>query len=142
MRNHLNEKLFKMLKMGMLKKEMFKDNDLDRILDLRDEKTFDEKWMEIYNYLKQFRIEFDDELITKIRKEAFLNTIRMSGASELAGYVSDDFELFCNAIELGYDNKWLNGMFHCYLTLQFPCGKVVNIDENIEKQIENYLKDR
>ena len=142
MRNHLNENLLKMLKMGMIKKELFKGRDIDQILDLRDEKIFDEKWMEIYNYLKQFRSEFDgNELITKIRQEAFLNTIRLSGSSELAGYVSDDFELFGNAVELGYDNKWLNGMFHCYITLRFPCGEIENIQESIEMQIKDYLKD-
>lgn len=80
------------------------------------------------------------ELIDKIREEAFRKTYRLTEESDLAGYVSDDFELFSKAIEWNDYNEWFNGLFERYVLGNFPCGEnVEKSDISIVKRLEECL---
>lgn len=136
----LNKHLYELLKIGLIKEELFRDKDIDELLNLRDEERFDKKWMEVYSYIESFKSEIQNKkIIDDIRKEAFIKANSLSKSSDLAGYVSDDFELISEALEIGYNNKWLNGLFSCYLSGIFPCGEINSIEEHIADQITNYL---
>lgn len=139
----INECLYNMLKEGLFRIELFKEKDIDELLDLRDVKEFDKRWMEVYKHLELLRDEIKDrKLIDDIRKEAFFKANSLSNSSEFAGYVSDDFELISEALEIGYNNKWLNGLFNCYLSNKFPCGQIEMYEKDLASQVENYLKER
>lgn len=138
----LNECLYNMLKEGLFRIELFVGKDIDELLDLRDAKEFDEKWMEVYKHMECLRDEIKDrKLINDIRKEAFFKANILSNSSELAGYVSDDFELISEALEIGYNDEWLNGLFNCYLSRTFPCGEMRMYEKDLASQVVNYLKE-
>lgn len=139
----LNECLYNMLKKGLFTIELFVGKDMDELLDLRDAKVFDKRWMEVYKDIESLKDEIKDrKLIDKIRKEAFFKANILSNSSELAAYVSDDFELISEALEIGYNDKWLNGLFNCYLSNIFPCGEIKMYEKDLAGQVENYLKER
>ena len=48
---NVNEYLYHMLKKELLRKELLREKDINELLDLRDEKKFDEKWMEVYSQI-------------------------------------------------------------------------------------------
>jgi len=133
------EELYCLIKENkLIKKEMFKNNDFDKLLDLRDESVFDEAWIKAYNDLEQLKNKIlDINLINQIRKEIYLKTYDITQSSELAECVSDDFDLIVKAYIIDYNNEWLNAIIICYIEDVFPCGKLektkLRIDELIYK---------
>ncbi len=105
---------------------------IDELLDLRDEDKFDKKWVDVYHQIENQKDKIKNKkLIDDIRKEAFLKAYSLFKSSDLASYVSDDFELISKALEIGYHNKWLNGLFQCYLSNIFPCGEIRRKKEDL-----------
>lgn len=41
---------------------------------------------------------------------------------ELAGYISDDFDLIADSKMLGYSDEWLEKLISCYENARIPCG--------------------
>ncbi len=69
---NVNEYLYHMLKKELLRKELLIEKDINELLDLRDEKNFDEKWMEVYSQIDYQKDKIKNKkLIDDIRKEAF-----------------------------------------------------------------------
>ena len=137
----VNEYLYHMLKKELLRKELLREKDINELLDLRDEKKFDEKWMEVYSQIDYQKDKIKNKkLIDDIRKEAFLKAYSLFESSDLAGYISDDFELISKGLEIEYYDKWLNGLFSCYLSNVFPCGEIRMVEEDLTSQIKRYYK--
>lgn len=124
----MKQRLYEVLTNHFITETMFEDQELDELLDEREIEEFEKQWLKCYEEIKQLEHKIQGlELIDKIREEAFRKTDRRREDSDLAGYVSDDFELFSKAIELNYHNEWLDGLFESYVLGKFPCG------ENVEK---------
>lgn len=51
--------------------------------------------------------------------------------SDLASYVSDDFGLFSDALQINYNNAWLNGLWIKYKEMEIPYGEIDNIEGNL-----------
>lgn len=91
------------------------------ILDSRETDPFDSNWVEAYEDLKQHLENFNenekkelDEFLKEIRKEAFIKTIKASQSSDLAAYVSDDFEMIGTALILEFSNSFIASMLNSY----------------------------
>ena len=91
------------------------------ILDSRETDPFDSNWVEAYESLKQHLENFNenekkelDEFLKEIRKEAFIKTIKASQSSDLAAYVSDDFEMIGTALILEFSNSFMASMLNSY----------------------------
>ncbi|OOM78362.1 hypothetical protein CLPUN_19710 [Clostridium puniceum] len=55
-----------------------------------------------------------DEFLEEIRKEAFIKTIKASQSSDLAAYVSDDFEIIGAALILEFSNSFIASLLNSY----------------------------
>lgn len=64
----------------------------------------------------------------------------LSGSSDIASCVSDDFEIICKACIYGYDDKWLNSLIMSYAKNKFPCGKLEITEYNLKDSISYLLK--
>ena len=103
------------------------EDDIDEILDSRDEGEFDEQWCRVYeetarlknesNYTAENRREHDS-----ICKEAFM-AVGSGISSELSDYVADDFGLIYDSIILGYNDDWLSALIEEYSSGRLPSGK-------------------
>lgn len=115
------------------------DCDMDELLDMRDDDEFDSEWMRVYNVLNKINIGVSEkQIIDSIREKSFLKAYSLSESSDIASYVSDDFEIICKACIYGYDDKWLNSLIMSYAKNKFPCGKLEITEYNLTDSI-NYL---
>lgn len=104
-------------------KDYLETIDIDEILDLRDEEHFDSNWMRVYNDLQRIELKEEKKIeINKILEETFLLIYEFSKDGELAGEVSDDFEIICKAYISSYDDEWLNSLIMSYIKKEIPCG--------------------
>jgi hypothetical protein len=118
----------------------FFDFDHDNALDERDADPFDSRWMKVHRELKDIPISTEQkELLTQIRREAFLATMEATKNSDLAGYVSDDFDLLCRGIIAGSTDPWLNGVWVAYCTDEFPSGAVKDRSGNLRSLFSDTL---
>ncbi|MBW9158484.1 hypothetical protein [Clostridium tagluense] len=114
-----------MLSGSLLSKDTFIVDDLDSIMDSREESNFDKQWIRNYNkinekrYLINFKIK---ELIDSIREIAYKITYAFTESSDLAAYVSDDFGLIAEALVLNHNDEWLNTLGKKYLENKIPNG--------------------
>lgn len=107
----------------------------DYYLDSRDMNPFDTDWIKAYegiekakeNLTEKEKLELD-KLSEFVRHKAFISALRNSNSSELAGYISDDFGLFSDALAMNISNKWLNGLLSSYLSGIPPSGKIIPLD--------------
>lgn len=84
---------------------LFKDCDIDELLDMRDDKEFDSEWIRVYHVLNIAKIEhYEKKKIDQIREKSFLKVYNLLQSSEIASCVSDDFEIICKADVTCYDN--------------------------------------
>ncbi len=118
----------------IIKKDFFDNHDLDDLLDMRDDEEFDSEWMRTYDILN--RVEMDEKqkkTIDSIREMSFLMAYNLSGDSDVASCVSDDFELICKAYVIGYDDNWLNSLIMSYAKGEFPCGRLNMVKFNVKE---------
>ncbi len=96
--------------------------DADALLDDRDsDQSFEAEWLRVQRQIEELweataTVAADAEAVDSLRKAAFLAVSRATEQHELAGYVSDDFELIAKAVSLGCNDAWLNGLFMTYKT--------------------------
>jgi hypothetical protein len=120
--------ILKMLESGQLiTPPVFDDLDLNDALDARDDPIFDKEWMRVYDQVKPvFESSVDDAdliaRIDKVRELSFIRTDRIVRIHDIAGYVSGDFELFCWALLVGFEDPWLNALWNSYRVGRFPRG--------------------
>ncbi|MBU3107973.1 hypothetical protein [Clostridium gasigenes] len=114
-----------MLLESLLSKDTFIVDDLDSILEEREESIFDEQWIRNYNEINEKRdlIDFKSkELIDSIREIAYKITYAFTESSDLAAYVSDDFGIIAEALVLNHNDEWLNTLGKKYLENKIPNG--------------------
>lgn len=61
------------------------------------------------------------ELCVQIREAAYLRTISRWESPELAACVSDDFGLIADAVALGIEDPWIDGILKKYKAGEIPC---------------------
>jgi hypothetical protein len=121
--------------------EMFNKFDTDELLDLRDEPEFDSEWMRVFRQIEGLSYsEADSQTIYNIRKESYLKAYQASNSSEIAGYVSDDFELIAKAYASLIDDEWLNSVIWMYANNHFPCGEINRIKTNINEAFQSLIQ--
>ena len=124
----------------IITKQLFEDYNLGDVLNLRDNDIFDSKWVELYNSLEKLEVSNDSlKLINEIKKEIFIKVCNISEDSELASYISDDFELICKAYIFNINNNWLNSIIYLYANNIIPCGNIDVIESNIKEVLNQLL---
>ncbi len=114
----------------IINKKTFSGN-IDDLLSMRDEVEFDSEWMRVYSVLEEYS--FDDETerdIDEVRQAAFETAYALSNSDEIAGFVSDDFEMICRAYVIGLEDKWMNALVRSYTEHRFPCCGKLEISES------------
>ncbi len=107
--------------------EMFVNLDIDKILKERDSDPFDSNWTKTYKDIERLKIEkgYSDEQIEGndiCRKKTFFKACDVYSYTELTGYISDDFGLIYDSIQLDYKSPWLEKLIACYLENRVPTG--------------------
>ncbi|EKE67900.1 hypothetical protein B3C1_17702 [Gallaecimonas xiamenensis 3-C-1] len=87
-------------------------DELDRILDSRDEDQFDTAWIELHQSTSGIDVPFEN-------RELFLKLSKATSCHEICSYISDDFELISKAEALGIESAFLN-----YLKCSYEQGLV------------------
>ena len=54
--------------------------------------------------------------------------------SDLAGYISDDFDLMCRAYIVDLNDEWLAKVAHIYNEKRIPSGKILVVAENYKEE--------
>lgn len=103
------------------------EDEQNAMLDNRDRKPFDPEWVRVDKAVKQ--LELDQQLsdedktaIDELRETTFKRTYQVVVNGELAGYVSDDFDLIARALVVDYRDAWLDALWAKYQTGDFPHG--------------------
>jgi len=98
--------------------ELFKINlDIDKYLDFRDDDFFDTNWIESYDsveHIKDILSSEDINFINNLQKRKFMEIINITGSSDMASYLSDDFELFVFNLYGNFKNSWIEKLFENY----------------------------
>lgn len=124
----------------VITKELFQDYNLDDILYLRDDEIFDNNWVKLYNNIKGLEISKEYlEIINEIREEVFIKTYSISEYSEIAGDISDDFDLICRAYILKVNSYWLNSVIYLYANDIIPCDNIDISESNMGKVLNQLL---
>ena len=121
----LQQLLDSILRGQLLPPDMFQRDDLDDILDTRDQREFEQPWLACSKQIEQRWAEETPgaatiELIDEIRKQSFLVVSRATRQHEMASYVSDDFELICKALALESNDPYAADLLKCYQNQELP----------------------
>src|SRR5688572_1428168 len=115
------QSLLQTLQSRALLHDAFFDFDHDTALDERDADPFDSDWIKVHRELKDVPISAEQkELLTEISKAAFLATMGATKNSDLAGYISDDFDLLGRGIIADAADPWLNAIWVTYCEGKIP----------------------
>jgi hypothetical protein len=120
----------------ILSKDTFDVDNFDLILEQRDMEDLDCQWMRVLNLLDNESISDEDMiLIDSIREFVFKAVYDFTDSSELAGYISDDFEIISKALVTKFNDEWLNAMFNEYLKNKIPCNSLKMSSSNLYNSI-------
>ena len=132
MLKRLNEKI---LNNDFLDKKYLQAIDIDELLDLRDNKEFDDEWVRVFEKTKEYSIKSETvEQINEIRENVFKKIYDFTENSDLAGYISDDFDLMCMAYIVDLNDEWLAKVAHIYNEKRIPSGKILVVAENYKEE--------
>jgi wyosine [tRNA(Phe)-imidazoG37] synthetase (radical SAM superfamily) len=117
----VREKLTTILDEIIIKLGNLNEEAIYEILDSREIDLFDNNWVGAYEALKQQLETLNenekkelDEFLEEIRKEAFIKTMKASKSSDLAAYVSDDFEMIGKALIIEFTNSFIDSLLNIY----------------------------
>ena len=119
--------------LDLLGKVDFSDVDVaDDLIDARESEPFDGEWMRVYSAIQDAEVEGElqtkNVIVDELREWAFKRAHGVSGNSEIAAYVSDDFELLARALQAGWSDEWLGALWQTYRAGRFPCGSLDELD--------------
>ncbi len=119
----------------LLSNNTFSVDDLDLILDERDESVFDSEWIRNYEAINEKKGITDHEIeeIDIIREISFKAAYNATESADLAGYISDDFELIAKALILNYNDEWLNALAKEYVEDMIPHGSLKPLQGELYK---------
>jgi hypothetical protein len=108
----------------------YNEDDFDRILDQRDEVAFSERWMETFDTIEEeFKESKTDKIISDhIREKVFKLVYSITNHSDLASYISDDYGLIIQSIEIKHNDRWLNALWLEYKNGNLPHGTLVETE--------------
>lgn len=134
-------KLYRMInEKQIITEEMFKNKDLNKLLDLRDSSEFDDEWVRVNDDIAlKVKEPNCKELIDHICEECYKKAYEISKNDEIAECISDDFELIAKAIVLQHDDNWLNKLMECYFNGVFPCGILEKSKISLTEITKKYL---
>lgn len=105
----------------------FTNLNINYVLDMRDDEVFDNKWIQNYELVNNYKIDDDTcQLIDMIREIVFRKIYDITKNSDLAACVSDDFDLMCKAYVLNINNDWLANLANTYVQKKMPFGNLEN----------------
>ncbi|AZA48776.1 hypothetical protein EG346_11590 [Chryseobacterium carnipullorum] len=111
--------------------------DIDLILDNRDEAEFSNAWTQAYQSFEQKIMGPEIKTtIDEIRKEMFMLTFGITKSSDLSAYISDDIDLICSCYVHGGENNWIAHLLFTYLHHQIPQGKLIETDQTLNDLIK------
>ena len=126
MLKRLNEKI---LNNDFFDKKYLQAIDIDELLDLRDDKEFDDEWVRVFEKTKEYSIKSEIvEQIDEIRENVF---------KKIYDLISDDFDLMCRAYIVELNDEWLAKVAHIYNDKRIPSEKMMVVAENYK---EEFLK--
>ena len=82
-------------------------NELDSILDKRDEDPFDSAWVDLYQSAAESDASFEN-------KELFIKLSKATNFHEVCSYISEDIELIRRSEALGIKSEFLDYLKHSY----------------------------
>lgn len=105
----------------------YTNDDFDMILDKRDEDSFSERWMEIFDIVKEkiIKEKLDKTSSDNLREKVFKLVFSLTSNSDLSSYVSDDFGLILQSIQIQYKDYWLNSLWLEYKKGNLPFKNLV-----------------
>jgi hypothetical protein len=100
----------------------YTEDDFDMILNHRDEDFFSGKWMEIFDNIKEkvIKEKVDKTVSDNLREKVFKLVFSLTNHSDLSSYVSDDFGLILQSIQVRYKDYWLNSLWLEYKNENLP----------------------
>ena len=116
----------------LISESTFDHEDLDLVLDERDEDDFDAEWPrcndEVQAMLSEASLsEQDDEALDELAQRGFMAVSEPTDQHDIASYVSDDFRLIGEALLVGYEDPWLSGLLTEYVVGRIPHGDLTPV---------------
>lgn len=117
----------------MLTENMFKNKDIDSMLDERDScQIFNSNWQEIYKKTKETKLSF--EVLGEVEQLSNLIFDTLSEydyIAELPEYIECDMRLIATAFLCNINSKWLDKLKNIYLNNIFPYGDIMQNYPNL-----------
>ena len=116
----------------LISESTFDHEDLDLVLDERDEDDFDAEWPrcndEVQAMLSEASLsEQDDEALDELAQRGFMAVSEPTDQHDIASYVSDDFRLIGEALLVGHEDPWLSGLLTEYVEGRIPHGDLTPV---------------
>lgn len=107
----------------------YTEDDFDIILDERDNDDFSERWMEIFNTLKE-KVEKSkiENISDSLREKVFKLVYSITNNSDLSSYLSDDFGMIVQSLETKQNDFWLNSLWLEYKKGVLPYGNLLETE--------------
>jgi hypothetical protein len=104
----------------------YTEDDFDMILDERDKDYFSEKWMEIFDIIKVkvIKSKIDKTSSHSLREKVFKLVYSITNHPDLSSYISDDFGLILQSLEIKHNDYWLNSLWLEYKKGNLPHGEL------------------
>ncbi len=113
------------------------DEEIEEALDSRDENPFDHDWVQTDKALGSYRANLLGErqaeieaLADGVRKDVFSAILKKTQSVDLAGYVSDDFELIVLGLFSRFESDFMYSIMQSYIDGNIPCNKMKLIKRN------------
>ena len=91
---------------------------IEALLDQRDQPGFDAEWMRVYTAVQDAEVEGEVQktnvAIDEIRESTYRRALQLTHNAELAGAVSDDFDLMARALQVEFGDAFLDEMWESY----------------------------
>lgn len=101
-------------------------------IEMRYESNFEKAWMRCFDQLVAVKLNEDDNArLNELREIAFKVAYKHTDDPDLAGLVSDDFELIGKAATSGTNAPWLNSLWLAYRDKIFPAGTLTETDGDL-----------
>ena len=116
--------------------EALSEKNYDGLLDSRDSNEFATPWTNAYNTINKIYRGTDinqdtRNRVDKVREHVFKRVYKVTEVSDLASYVSDDFDLILRCLITRTQNSWVNALWLSYLYRDIPNGTLVESEGDL-----------
>lgn len=104
----------------------------ERDLERRDDPAFEERWMACHARLESVAGGLTTgarAAILQVREQAYRRTFSVTQSPDLAGYVSDDFDLIARALAAGLHDPWIEQLLARYIAGELPGAHNLDIHD-------------